>query len=333
MLPRLLPKQKAWQRGKARHDRGNKNGVGERDMRRYRTDDARFDNLPDWDFAPHYLTIADDLRVHYVDEGGRASDADPQKPVVLMLHGEPTWGYLYRHMIRPVVQAGFRVVVPDLIGFGRSDKPLERSAHSYAAQVAWMRQWVEALDLQRILLVCQDWGSLIGLRLLAEMPERFAGVALSNGGLPAGQAAPPAFAIWRNFARFSPIFPIGGIVKKGSKRGLSAAEVAAYNAPFPTRASKAGPRAYPALVPLGPNIAIPDQQAAWRVLEDFGGPFLCCFSDGDPITRGGERVFVDRVAGAKGMAHRNLHGGHFIQEDDPQGFVQAIWDVAKAVQP
>jgi haloalkane dehalogenase len=301
-------------------------------MRYFRNDDACFRDLPDWDFAPNYVEISDGLRVHYVDESPTAAPSDAPPFNVLMLHGEPTWGYLYRHMIRPTAAAGLRVLVPDLIGFGRSDKPLERGAHSYAAQVAWMRQWVEALDLQRIILVCQDWGSLIGLRLLAEMPDRFAGVALSNGGMPEGQAAPKAFAIWRNFARFSPIFPIGGIVNKGSKRALSAAEIAAYNAPFPNKASKAAPRIYPALVPLGPNVAVADQQAAWRVLENFERPFLCCFSDGDPITRGGERLFVDRVAGAKGMAHRHLHGGHFIQEDDPQGFVQAILDVAQAAR-
>ena len=162
-------------------------------MRVYRTPDDRFADLPDWPYAPNYAEIADSLRVHYVDEG--ASDAQP----VLMLHGEPTWSYLYRHMIGPTVEAGFRVAAPDLIGFGRSDKPLDRASYSYAAQVAWMRQWIEILDLKNIILACQDWGSLIGLRLVAEMPERFAGVALSNGGLPEGQPAPRAFAIWRAF--------------------------------------------------------------------------------------------------------------------------------------
>ncbi|MBA3942545.1 MAG: haloalkane dehalogenase, partial [Sphingopyxis sp.] len=194
----------------------------------YRTPDARFAGLPDWPYAPHYLEIAGGLRVHYVDEG----DATAQP--VLMLHGEPTWSYLYRHMIEPTARAGFRVVAPDLIGFGRSDKPLGRKAYSYAAQVAWMRQWIEALDLQNIILACQDWGSLIGLRLVAEMPGRFAGVALSNGGLPEGQPAPRAFAIWRAFSRYSPVFPIGRIVKAGTKRELSAEEIAAYDAPFPT---------------------------------------------------------------------------------------------------
>jgi haloalkane dehalogenase len=292
-------------------------------MQIYRTPDDRFANLPDWPFAPHYQTIAGDLRVHYVDEGPR--EGQP----VLMLHGEPTWAYLYRKMIGPVAAAGHRVLVPDLIGFGRSDKPLARSDYSYASQVAWMRAWIEALDLRGIILACQDWGSLIGLRLVAEMPDRFAGVALSNGGLPEGQTPPRAFAIWRAFARYSPVFPIGKIIHRGALQRLSEAEIAAYDAPFPTRASKAAARAYPALVPLGDNIAVPDQKRAWAALEAFDKPFLCCFSDGDPITRGGDRLFIGRVPGTKDMPHCTLCGGHFIQENDPQGFVAAILDVAE----
>lgn len=299
-------------------------GRGGNIMTIYRTPDARFEGLPDWPYAPKYLEIEGGLRVHYVDEG--EADAQP----VMMLHGEPTWSYLYRHMIGPATASGFRVVAPDLIGFGRSDKPLDRGAYSYAAQVAWMRQWIEALDLKNIILACQDWGSLIGLRLVAEMPERFAGVALSNGGLPEGQPAPRAFAIWRAFSRYSPVFPIGKIVKAGAKRELSAAEIAAYDAPFPTRASKVAARAYPSLVPLGDNAAVPDQKRAWAALETFDKPFICCFSDGDPITRGGDALFTARVPGTKGMTHRTLKGGHFIQEDDPVGFVAAIRDVAAA---
>ncbi len=293
-------------------------------MRVYRTPNDRFADLPDWPYAPNYVEITGGLRVHYVDEGSR--DAQP----VLMLHGEPTWSYLYRNMIGPTVDAGFRVVAPDLIGFGRSDKPLDRGAYSYAAQVAWMRQWIEALDLTNIILACQDWGSLIGLRLVAEMPERFAGVVLSNGGLPEGQAAPRAFAIWRAFSRYSPVFPIGRIVKAGAKRELSREEIAAYDAPFPTRASKVAARVYPSFVPLGDNVAVPDQKRAWAALESFDKPFLCCFSDGDPITRGGDVLFTSRVPGAARVAHRTLRGGHFIQEDDPMGFVAAIRDVAAA---
>lgn len=293
-------------------------------MRVYRTPDERFAGLPDWPYAPKYVEIEDGLRVHYIDEG--PADGRP----VLMLHGEPTWSYLYRHMIGPAAAAGLRVVAPDLIGFGRSDKPLDRGDHSYAAQVGWMRQWIEAVDLRDMILACQDWGSLIGLRLVAEMPQRFAGVALSNGGLPEGQPAPRAFAIWRAFSRYSPVFPIGKIVKAGAKRELSAAEIAAYDAPFPTSASKVAARVYPSFVPLGDNVAVPDQKRAWTALEVFDKPFLCCFSDGDPITRGGDALFVGRVPGTRDMPHRTLSGGHFIQEDDPAGFVAAIGDVAGA---
>ena len=293
-------------------------------MRVYRTPDDRFSELPGWPYAPKYVEIAEGLRVHYVDEG--AAKAQP----VLLLHGEPTWAYLYRHMIGPVVASGFRAVAPDLIGFGRSDKPIESRAYSYAAQVAWMRQWIEALDLRNMILACQDWGSLIGLRLVAEMPERFAGVALSNGGLPEGQPAPRAFAIWRAFSRYSPVFPIGRIVNAGAKRQLTPAEIAAYDAPYPTRASKVAARIFPSFVPLGDNVAVPDQQRAWAALEAFDKPFLCCFTDGDPITRGGDALFTSRVPGARGMAHRTLKGGHFVQENDPEGFVAAIRDVAAA---
>ncbi|PZQ24408.1 MAG: haloalkane dehalogenase [Sphingopyxis macrogoltabida] len=296
-------------------------------MRIYHTPDERFSGLPDWPYPPVYTEIAGGLRVHYVDEG--AADAQP----VLMLHGEPTWGYLYRKMIGPLVAAGFRAVVPDLIGFGRSDKPLAASDYSYAAQVAWMRAWIEALDLRDMILACQDWGSLIGLRLVAEMPDRFAGVALSNGGLPEGQPAPRAFAIWRAFSRFSPVFPIGRIVNAGAKRSLTPDEIAAYDAPFPTRASKVAARVFPSFVPLGDNVAVPDQKRAWAALEAFDKPFLCCFSDGDPITRGGDALFTERVPGARSMAHRTLRGGHFVQENDPAGFVAAIRDVAAAARP
>jgi len=290
----------------------------------FRTPDDRFRNLPDFPFAAHYHELADGLRLHYLDEG--PTGAQP----VLMLHGEPTWCYLWRRMIPPVAAAGYRVLAPDLIGFGRSDKPLAREDYSYAGQVAWLREWIEAMDLTGIVLACQDWGSLIGLRLVAEMPERFAGVALSNGGLPAGQEPPRAFALWRAFARYSPVFPIGRIIRRGTRRPLSAGEIAAYDAPFPSTASKAAARAYPPLVPFASNTAVPDQLRAWAVLEKWDKPFLCCFSDGDPITRGGDRLFIGRVPGTAGMKHRTLKGGHFIQEDDPEGFVAAILEVAAA---
>lgn len=293
-----------------------------------RTPDAAFAAISDFPFAAHYCEITDartgtPLRIHYIDEGPH--DA----PVVLMMHGEPTWCYLYRHMIAPGVAAGFRVVAPDLVGFGKSDKPAAKSDYSYAAHVGWMRQWLEALDLTRITLACQDWGSLVGLRLLAEMPERFSAVVLSNGGLPEGGPAPRAFAIWRAFSKYSPVFPIGRIINKGTKRGLSPAEIAAYDAPFPDARYKAGARIFPSFVPFAGNPVVPDQKRAWEVIERWDKPFLCAFSDGDPITRTGETRFIGRVPGTAGQPHRTLKGGHFIQEDDPEGFVAAILAVAR----
>lgn len=290
----------------------------------YRTPDARFANLPDYPFKPHYHALREGLRVHYLDEGPR--DATP----VLMMHGEPSWSYLYRHMIGPVVEAGYRVLAPDLIGFGKSDKLTDKSEYSYALHVAWMRDWLDAMELENIVLACQDWGSLIGLRLVADTPGRFAAVVLANGGLPAGDPAPEAFKKWRAFSKMSPVFPIGGILQKATVRALSKAEVAAYDAPFPTRASKAGARIFPSLVPLGENEAVPDQLEAWKVLETFDKPFTCAFSDQDPITRGGDRKFRERVPGAKdNPLHRTLKGHHFIQEDDPEGFAAAIIETAK----
>ena len=288
----------------------------------FRTPDDRFEGLSDFPFAPHYHELSSGLRLHYLDEGPRDG------PIVLMMHGEPSWCYLYRHMLPPVADAGFRVIAPDLVGFGRSDKPTSKSAFSYAGHVAWMREWLEALDLRDVLLACQDWGSLIGLRLVADTPDRFVGVVLSNGGLPEGQEPPKAFAAWRRFAKWSPYFPIGGILQKATSRTLSDAEVAAYDAPFPNRGSKAAARMFPALVPLGENVAVPDQKAAWESLENFDKPFTCAFSNRDPITRGGDRLFKDRVPGAARGLHRTLKGHHFIQEDDPQGFVEAILETA-----
>lgn len=298
-------------------------------MKVLRTPEAAFEGVTDYPFSPHYLDVTDalsgaNLRVHYIDEGPR--DA----PVALMMHGEPSWSYLYRKMVAPVVAAGFRVVAPDLIGFGKSDKPAAQSDYSYARHVAWMRSWVEQLDLQNVTLACQDWGSLVGLRLVAEMPDRFAGVALSNGGLPEGGDAPRAFAIWRAFSKWSPVFPIGKIVSAGTKRGLSLDEIAAYDAPFPNSSFKAGARIFPSFVPFENNVAVPDQKRAWQVFDTWEKPFLCCFSDQDRITRGGESRFIGRVPGTSGQNHRSLHGGHFIQEDDPEGFVACILEVARA---
>lgn len=291
-----------------------------------RTPNSRFAGLPDFSFAPKYTAVTVELRLHYIDEGPQ--DAPP----VLMLHGEPTWSYLYRHMIPQIVHAGLRALAPDLIGFGKSDKPARRGDHTYARQVAWVKTWVELMDLRSITLVCQDWGSLIGLRVAAEAPERFACILLANGGLPTNSSrVSPAFHIWRAFSRYSPIFPIGWIVQGGTKRKLSKAERAAYDAPFPSANYTTAPREYPSLVPVqnySPEGST-DNQRAWRVFEQWNKPFICCFSDGDPITRGLDREFRERVPGARGQPHVTLRGGHFLQEDDPMRFANLAIEAVK----
>jgi haloalkane dehalogenase len=276
-----------------------------------RTPDARFADLPDWPFEPRYAEV-DDIRIAYVDEGPR--DAAP----VVLLHGEPSWSYLYRSMIPPLVADGHRVIAPDLVGFGRSDKPADRADHSYAAHVGWMRTLLlDRLRLDAITLFVQDWGGLIGLRVVAEAPDRFARLVVANTGLPTGeQQMPEAFQQWQAFSQTVDTFPVGQIVQGGSARELTPAEVAAYDAPFPDEAHKEGPRIMPALVPTRPDDpANGANTKAWEVLSRFTRPVLTAFSDADPITAGGERAFTGRVAGAAGQPHTTTSGGHFLQED------------------
>ncbi len=295
-------------------------------MQVLRTPDDRFADLPGYPFAPHYATVrADagpDLRLHYLDEGPR--DAAP----VLMMHGEPSWSYLYRKMIPPVAAAGHRVLAPDLIGFGKSDKPAARSDYTYERHVAWMSDWLTGLDLSEITLFCQDWGGLIGLRLVAAFPDRFARVIAANTGLPVGTGWSEAFEAWRKFSQTVPEFPTGFILQGATVRELSPAEVAAYDAPFPDESYKAGAREFPALVPVTPDHAsVAQNKAAWAVLERFEKPFLTAFSDKDAVTAGGERVFQERIAGAKGQPHVTIKdGGHFLQEDKPEELAQLIVD-------
>ncbi|HEV2149244.1 MAG TPA: haloalkane dehalogenase [Longimicrobiaceae bacterium] len=291
-------------------------------MRILRTPEERFADLPDYPFAPRYTEV-DGLRIHHVEEG--PADADP----VLLLHGEPTWSYLYRRMIPVLAAAGHRAVAPDLVGFGRSDKPAERSAYSYDRHVEWIKAWIAARDLRRITLVGQDWGSLIGLRLVAELPDRFARVVIGNGFLPAGERrAPFVFRVWKAFARWSPWFPIGRIVQAGSATRLPPEVIAAYDAPFPSAEHKAGARMFPLLVPLTPDHpATPANRRAWEVLERWDRPFLTAFSDLDPIFRGADRVLQRRIPGAAGQPHTTIRGaGHFLQEDRGPEFARVIAD-------
>lgn len=291
-----------------------------------RTDDARFAAVPDFPYTARYTEVGG-LRIACIDEGPR--DA----PTVLLMHGEPAWSFLYRKMIPVLLQAGFRVVAPDLVGFGRSDKPTRAADYSYLHHVLWMQAWLEAMDLRHVTLFCQDWGSLIGLRLAAEAPQRFDRIVLANGGLPTGtMAVPRAFKIWRAFARYSPWFPIGRIVKSGCVDGLTPQEVAAYDAPFPTRRHRVAARLFPSFVPTTPDD--PERarnEAAWEVFKRWDKPFLTLFSNRDPVTRGGHRIWQERVPGAQGQPHAVTRGaGHFLQEDRGPEVARAIVEFIRA---
>jgi len=285
-----------------------------------RTPDERFANLPGYAFAAHYLDV-DGLRIHYVDEGPRA--AHP----VLMLHGEPSWSYLYRTMIPIITAAGHRAVAPDLVGFGRSDKPVHRDDYTYQRHVDWMRGVIERLDLRHITLVCQDWGGLIGLRLAAEHPERFARIVAANTFLPTGDTPPgPAFLAWQKFSQETPEFPVGSIVCGGCVTALDPAVIAAYDAPFADERSKAGARQFPLLVPTSPDdpAAAPNREA-WAVLRRWTKPFLTAFSDMDPITKGADALLQQAIPGAAGQPHTTITGGgHFLQEDQGAALARVV---------
>ncbi len=282
-----------------------------------RTPDQRFDDLPGYAFAPRYAEIPDQddgvLRVHYLEEGS------PTAECVLLMHGEPSWSYLYRHMIPVLVGAGLRVVAPDLVGFGRSDKPTPRTEYSYARHVEWMRSLLfDVLDLDGVTLVGQDWGGLIGLRLVAEHPERFARVVTANTSLPTGSGEPSAaFLSWLEFSQEVNAFPAGNIVNAGCVTDLAPEIIAAYDAPFPDQSFTEGARQFPTLVPITPDDpASAANRAAWEVLAQWAKPFLTAFSDGDPITAGSDRLLQERIPGSRDQPHVTVAGGgHFLQED------------------
>ncbi|MFZ9770970.1 MAG: haloalkane dehalogenase [Ilumatobacteraceae bacterium] len=301
-------------------------------MEALRTPEDRFVNLPGWPYAPHYTTIASGvsgdsttLRIAHIDEGPRDSAA-----TVLCMHGEPSWSYLYRKMIPVFVAAGHRVVAPDLIGFGRSDKPVERSDYTYERHVAWMSDWLTSNDLSRLTLVCQDWGGLIGLRLVAAFPERFDRVVVANTFLPVGDRPPSdAFMAWRNYSQTVPEFKVGRIVEGGcARRPLAPEVVAAYDAPFPDDRFKAGARVFPTLVPISTDDPSSKANiAAWQVLERFDKPVLTAFSDADPVTKGGDRGFQQRVPGTSGQPHTTIvNAGHFLQEDAGEELAHVVND-------
>ena len=299
-------------------------------MKVLRTPDERFSGLADYPFAPHYQTITDAdgtaLRLHYIDESPR--DAAP----VLLMHGEPSWSYLYRKFVPALTAKGHRVVAPDLIGFGKSDKPAARTDYTYERHVAWMLDWLTATNLTNITLFCQDWGGLIGLRLVAAFPDRFARLVIANTGLPIGTGWSEGFDAWLKFSQSVPDFPVGFIVNGGTTRDLTPAEIAAYDAPFPDESYKEGARQFPTLVPVTPEHAsVAENIAAWKILSAFEKPVLTCFSDKDAVTHGGEKAIIDRIPGAKGQKHTIVAGGgHFLQEDAPEQLCTIIDDFIRA---
>jgi len=285
-----------------------------------RTPDERFENLAGYDFAPHYVEV-DGLRMHYLDEGPKEAET------VLMLHGEPSWCYLYRKMIPLFVAAGYRAVAPDLIGFGRSDKPASRSDYTYQKHVDWLTGWLKVVNLHNITLVCEDWGGLLGLRLVAEQGERFSRVVVANTGLPTGDQPPSeGFLRWQKYSQEVPEMHIGGIIKGGCATPLAPEVIAAYDAPFPDNRYKEGARQFPVLVPTSPDDpAAPANRLAWEKLQQWQKPFLCAFSDADPVTKGGERVFQKLVPGTKDQPHITISGaGHFLQEDKGEELAEVV---------
>ncbi|QKV76940.1 haloalkane dehalogenase [Amycolatopsis sp. Hca4] len=295
-------------------------------MRLLRTPDDRFTDLPDFSYEPRYAELADPhggrIRVGYVEAG----PADG--PVVLLLHGEPSWSFLYRKMLPVLAAAGLRAIAPDLVGFGRSDKPADMADHSYARHVEWMRAFAfDALDLREVTLVGQDWGGLIGLRLVASQPSRFARVVASNTGLPTGdQDMPPVWHAFREAIEKAPVLDVGRSVQAGCRTSLSSEVRAAYDAPFPNEMYKAGPRAMPGLVPYRPdNPASEANRAAWKTLSELELPFLVAFSDGDPITGGMAPVLRRSMRGARGLEHPVIgDAGHFLQEDKGEELAEHV---------
>ncbi len=300
-------------------------------MHKLRTPDTRFNDLPDYPFSPNYIEIDDfeggKLRMHYLNEGPKNGE------VVLMLHGEPSWSFLYRKMIPPIVNSGCRVIAPDLIGFGRSDKPCNQDDYTYQRHLDWLANIIIRLDLTDITLVCQDWGGLLGLRLVAEHQHRFARVCAANTMLPTGDHAPSeAFSKWKAFSQEVPVFPASGIIKGATTNTLSPDVLAAYDAPYPDESYKAGARKFPLLVPMTPNDpASQANRAAWQVLKQFQKPFLTAFSDSDPVTAGGDKIMQSLIPGCAGQAHTTIeNGGHFLQEDQGEKLAEVVLDFMQA---
>ncbi|MGB0112412.1 MAG: haloalkane dehalogenase [Ilumatobacteraceae bacterium] len=289
-----------------------------------RTPEERFADLADFPYRPCYIEV-DGLRMAYVDEG--SGDAG----TILLLHGEPTWGYLYRRMIPPLVEAGFRVVAPDLIGFGRSDKPTDREAYTYANHVGWLTAFVGGLDRpdEGFSVFVQDWGGLLGLRVVAENPSWFDRVVIGNTALPTGEPMGDGFMMWRQMSQEMDLTDCGRLIAGSCRtRELSEAEVDAYNAPFPDPTFLAGAREFPLLVPIdADDPAVPANRAAWGVLERWTKPVLTLWTPDDTVLGHLQQSFVDRIPGAAGQPHQTFEpGGHFLQDDHGEAVAAAVVD-------
>ena len=291
-----------------------------------KNDPSDFEGLKDWEYKENFYTLKTeygDMNIHYIDEGSSSENT------VLLLHGEPDWGYIYRKFIDPLVAAGVRVVVPDLPGFGKSDKLSERSSYTYEKYVNWMETWMKDLELNNITLFGQDWGGLIGLRLVAENEDMFKNVVISNTALPTGDiSAGKAFEDWKNYAQTVDNFHAGGIIKGGTVKGLDQYVIDAYNAPFPDDSYKEAARQFPMLVPVTPdNPSSQKNREAWEVLKNWNKPFLCVFSEQDEIFNGVDKAFTKLIPGCQNQPHKTIQGGHFIQEDNPEECIEAILHV------
>ena len=290
-----------------------------------RTPESRFENLKDFNFEPNYLELghkSESMRMHYLDENKDSND------VVLLLHGEPTWCYLYRHIIPILARAGKRVIAPDLIGFGKSDKLTNKEDYTYANHIMWVSQLFDHLQLDNVVLFAQDWGGLIGLRILAENPEKFSGLVVSNSGLPVGSGASEGFKQWLNYSQTVEDFNAGKIVYQGSLKALDNYEIDAYNAPFPDDSFKVAARVFPTIVPITKEHAEVEQNIkAWEVLKQFDRPTVAIFGEHDASFKGGDKYIIEKIAGAKGMNHQRINAGHFSQENQPELIAETILSI------
>ena len=291
-----------------------------------RTPESRFENLKDFNFEPNYLELghkSESMRMHYLDENKDSND------VVLLLHGEPTWCYLYRHIIPILTKAGKRVIAPDLIGFGKSDKLTNKEDYTYANHIMWVSQLFDHLQLDNVVLFAQDWGGLIGLRILAENPEKFSGLVVSNSGLPVGSGASEGFKQWLNYSQTVEDFNAGKIVYQGSLKALDNYEIDAYNAPFPDDSFKVAARVFPTIVPITKEHAeVEENIKAWEVLKKFDRPTVAIFGEHDASFKGGDKYIIEKIAGAKGMNHQRINAGHFSQENQPTLIAETILSIS-----